>query len=524
MLQSLVSMKSKKQKKSVFFIGIGGIGISALARWYRAQKWAVSGSDLIPSEIIRELKKEGCTVKIGHKKANLGPKTGLVVYNQAIPKNNPELVRARELEIPTLTYPEALGQLTRWHKTIAVTGAHGKSTTTAMMSLVAIKAGLDPTVIIGTKLKEFKNKNFRAERSIPLKSTVKRGIDTERCSAPANVVHYLIIEADEFHASFHNYSPTFAIITNIDREHLDFYKNLTNIKRSFLKFIGNIKKNGTLVVNAENKILWGLKKQVEKICAKNKVKILWYGTQLNKTRKPGKLRNSNNRLLSYDREIEDGTRGTAVEKIRKVLKVPGKHNVSNALAVYTLARALKIPEKEILSALSSFRGSWRRMEYKGKFKLAGTDYQSLLFDDYAHHPTEIKATLSAFRGKYPKHKLICVFQPHQAKRLQALFKEFQKCFSDADALVLLPIYKVPGRDKPASFAKDSYRRRGKLKYTSELLAKTIRPSGHLKEVRYAQSPARLRPVLKSLIINHSVVVMMGAGDIVEYSKYFYSFT
>ncbi len=457
-------MKSEKPNKSIFFIGIGGIGISALARWYRAQKWAVSGSDLIPSKVTRELKKEGCRVKIGHKKANLKPETGLVVYNQAIPKDNPEFVRARELGIPTLTYPEALGQLTQTHATIAISGAHGKSTTTAMMSLVAIKAGLNPTVVIGTKLKEFKNKNFRKGSS-----------------------NWLIIEADEFHASFHSYSPTLAIITNIDREHLDFYKNLANIKKSFLKFIGNIKKNGTLVVNAENKILFGLKKQIEKICVENKVKIIWYGIQKQKL---------------------------VAEKLRKIMKVPGEHNISNALAVYTLAQTLKIPENKILSALSSFHGSWRRMEYKGKFKLAGTDYQSLLFDDYAHHPTEIKATLSAFRGKYPKHKLICVFQPHQAKRLQALFKEFQKCFSNADALVLLPIYKVPGRDNPTT------------KYTSELLAKTIRPSGHLKEIHYLNFPTRLRSVLQSLAtypVSHaSVIVMMGAGDIVEYSeKLFY---
>jgi len=505
-------MRRLSPKKSVFFIGIGGIGISALARWYKAQKWAVFGSDLVSGEIIRELQKEGCSVKIGHKKGNLSPKIGLVIYNQAIPRDNPELVRARELGIKTLSYPKALGELTQRYKTIAVAGAHGKSTTTALVSLILIKAGLDPTVIIGTKLEEFKNKNFRMGGSIPSKSNPER-IDTERRLAPANVLPYLIIEADEWRASFHHYSPTLAIITNIDREHLDFYKNLTNIKKSFLKFIGNIQRNGTLVVNAENPVLWSMRKQIEKICARNGIRVMWYGIQ-----KPEKT----NVLLSHDRKIKVNYEVVA-RKIKKVLKIPGEHNVSNALAAYTLGRALNIPEKKILSALSAYRGSWRRMEFRGQLKTKNYKLKTLVYDDYAHHPTEIKATLAAFREKYPNHKLICVFQPHQAKRLQALFKEFQTAFYDADALVLLPIYKVPGRDNP------------RTRYNSELLAKTIKLKGYLKEVHYsplygepAESTRRLKSTLQSLVVssNHqplttknSIVIMMGAGDIVEYSKH-----
>ena len=504
----MVQMQKTRQK-SVFFIGIGGIGMSALARWYLAQnrplgrasakgeiaqKWAVSGSDLAPSEITRELQNEGCRVKIGHKKANIGPETGLVIYNQAIPNNNPELERARELKIKTLSYPEALGELTRLHTAIAVAGAHGKSTTTALVSLVLMKAGLDPTVIIGTKLKEFKNKNFR-KGSIPTKLFSSKGIDIERRSVAANVKPWLIIEADEFHASFLDYSPTLAIITNIDREHLDFYKNLENIKKGFLRFIGNIQKNGTLIVNADNPTLWGLKKHIEAIGKRGRIAIVWYGTHNAQI------------LASHDRETQVNTE-RVVGKIRKILKIPGEHNVSNALAAYALARSLKVPEKTILSALASYRGAWRRMEYKGKLPISNSP---LLFDDYGHHPTEIKATLAAFRGKYPNYKIICVFQPHQAKRLEALFKEFQAAFYDADALVLLPIYKVPGRDNP------------KTHYTSELLARTINPSGHLKEIRYLPSPTRLKSTLQLLVTNYqlpakTVIVMMGAGDIVEYSK------
>lgn len=444
-------------KRAVHFIGVGGIGISALARWFLAQKWAVSGSDITPSSLTHTLQKEGVKVKIGHKKAYLSPKTSLLVYNQAIPASNPELRAARRLGIPALSYPEALGAISQGYKTIAVAGAHGKSTTTAFLSLVLMRAGFDPTIIIGTILKELGGKNFRAGKS-----------------------EYLAIEADEWKASFLNYSPLFAILTNIDKEHLDFYKNYSNVKKTFLKFISNIRSGGVLVANRDSEKLFALKRQIQKVAKRRNFKVIWYGGAAHQA---------------------------AYRQIKRFLKVPGQHNVSNALAVYTFARTLGIKKKTILRALGEYRGAWRRMEYRGKFKTIS------VYDDYAHHPTEIKASLQAFREKFPDRKIICVFQPHQAHRTKNLFKEFVSAFDLADYLILLPIYRVAGRDKSHKGYTSADLAR-KIKHHLQLTTQDLRP----ESVHYLPSPTRLRQDL-SLVISHqsSVIVMMGAGNIVNYT-------
>ncbi|MGC9611215.1 MAG: UDP-N-acetylmuramate--L-alanine ligase [Minisyncoccia bacterium] len=446
--------------KNVHFIGIGGIGVSSLAYWFKSLGWAISGSDSAGGKITLGLKKDGFKVKIGHKKGNLGAKTGLVIYSNAIKPDNPELVQARRLGIPVMTYPEAVGILTRHYKTFGVAGAHGKSTTTSLLSLVLIKAGWDPNVIVGTKLKEFGNRNFHLGRS-----------------------NYLVLEADEFSGAFWNYSSFGAIITNIDREHLDFYKNLGNIKKSFLKYIGNIQTGGILVANRDDKNLFSLKREIEKLTKQNGVKLVWYS-----------MLKVNSSLLS---------------RLKSNLSIPGRHNLSNALAVYVLAKNLGIPENKILSALKSYHGAWRRMEFRGNIKLKVISSKLVvpMYDDYAHHPTEIKATLQAFREKYPNSKIICVFQPHQAKRLKTLFNDFARALKDADSLILLPSYKVAGRDIPMN-----------KKYTSESLAKKI------KGATYLNNPKNLRRTIQNVVVksyqskvNSFVLVMMGAGSIVNYT-------
>lgn len=448
-LWQLIYMAVSKQK--VHFIGIGGIGTSALARWFLTQNWTVSGSDLLASKITRELVNEGAKIKIGHKKANLGTGTDLVIYNQAIPVGNTELKEAKRVGIPILSYPQAIGKLTQEYKTIAIAGAHGKSTTTAFVSLALIKAGFDPTVIIGTRLKDFgpasHGKNFRKGKG-----------------------EYFVLEACEWKNAFLNYSPAAVIITNIDKEHLDFFKNISNIKKSFLRFISNVKTGGFLVLNKDDKNLKSLDRQVKKIAAKNKLRIFWYD-----------LNSSSSISL----------------KISKVLKVPGRHNFSNALAAYTLARQMGISEKIILEAFSRYRGIWRRLEYRGQH----------VYDDYAHHPTEIKASLQALREKYPRNKIICVFQPHQAERLKILFNDFVSAFHEADKLILLPVYEVPGRDKKNK------------KFTSQKLAKAISGRKKSPEVIYLPRPEKLPSIIRNLDleIRNSVIVMMGAGDIVKYT-------
>lgn len=439
--------------------------MSALARYFMAigkdaktgKKWAISGSDSAKSPITETLIKEGVRVKIGHKKGHLPPGVELVVITQAIRPDNPEFKEARRQGIRVLTYPEAIGELTDQYKTIAVAGAHGKSTTTALAALTLMRGGLDPTVIIGTNLREFgggaHGKNFRRGRG-----------------------EYLVLEADEFGNAFSHYSPFIAVVTNIDREHLDVYKNLMNVKRAFLGFMENVVSGGALILNRDDKNLFSLRASIAAFARRKGVRVIWYSL-----------------------------RDAAAGKIKRVIKIPGAHNVSNALAAYATGITLGIPEKKILRTLGGYRGAWRRMEYRGKFKVRGQRGAALVYDDYGHHPTEIKATLRAFHEKYPKKKIVCVFQPHQIKRLAALFKEFMTAFHEADKTLLLPIYKVAGRDEKPS------------RFDSAALARAIQKREPKKLLFYLADTRSLKRALWTLAapLSQHVIVMMGAGDIVN---------
>ncbi len=427
----------------IHFIGIGGIGVSALTKYYLEKGYRVSGSDLVSSEITKALRKKGAKLLIGkHKAKNLPKNVDLVIYSPAVPKDNPELKEAKKLKIKCQSYPEALGELTKKYFTIAVSGTHGKSTTAAMAGLLLKKAGFDPTVIVGTKLKEFRNSNCRVGKS-----------------------KYLVIEADEWQASFLNYWPKIIVITNIEKEHLDYYKNLNNILKTYKEYIRHLPKDGVLVVN----------------------------------------RNDENikRIMNYELGIKNkkyySLKSKEAKRFKKILKVPGEYNVSNALAALAVARVLKIPDKISFKALSEYRGSWRRFEIK-KFKIPDSRFKILVISDYAHHPTEIKVTLEAAREKFTRKKIWCVFQPHQYQRTFYLFKDFVKAFSKApiDKLIITDIYDVAGREK------------GKIKekISSEKLIEAINKPWAIylpKEeiVRY----------LKKNLKGREVVIIMGAGDI-----------
>lgn len=448
----------RKGKKQVHFIGIGGIGMSSLARWFLAQKWAVSGSDVIASEITAELQKEGVNLVLGHGRGLAGM-ANLVIRSQAVLPTDPEYREASVRQIPIFTYPEIMGTLSRRYSTLAIAGAHGKSTTTSMLALAAVAGKLDPTVILGTKLKEFNGKNFRYGQS-----------------------KWLVLEADEYGRAFLNYSPAAAVVTNIDREHLDTYRGLAGIKRAFLEFMSRVREGGALVLNGESANLISLKPQINKLARRKKLKVFWYSAA-----------------------------DAAGRKIRPILKVPGYHNVSNASAAYSLAcKFLKIPENAVLQTLSRFRGSWRRAEYRGSYKLGAVSYD--VYDDYAHHPTEIKASLKAFREKFKYRDIICVFQPHQAERLKKLFPEFKKSFADANAILVLPEYRVTGREEKPS------------PYTAKALATAVKKLYPKKSVAFLDNPQKLsRNVIREHYLgaagrNHkATVIMMGAGNIVDYT-------
>lgn len=300
---------------------------------------------------------------------------------------------------------------------------------------------------------------------------------------------YLVLEADEYGRAFLHYSPYAAIITNIDKEHLDTYKNLAGVKKAFLQFISNIQDNGILVLNSGDKNLKSLEKKIYSVCKKKMIKIFWY-------------------------DKNQHIKGLA--SLGLLPSLLGEHNISNASGAYALAKALGIDDRIIFDTLKNFSGTWRRLEFRGYYAPYLKPYTLPVFDDYAHHPTEIKASLAALRqvsGENGQASVVCVFQPHQTERLAALFRDFVDAFKDADILILLPVYQVAGREKINVIAR--------RKIGSQELAKAIQKKYPEKRVVCLKNPKKLPHILSSLYPKpHTpspVLVMMGAGDIVKYT-------
>lgn len=426
----------------IHFIGIGGIGVSALAKYFFSYGAMVTGSDLASSEITKDLERLGVSVVYGkHKKASLPTNTDLVIYTAAIPETNPELQEAKRRKIKRKNYAEAIGELTKKYQTITISGSHGKSTTTALASLVLEEGYFDPTVIIGTRLKEFSNSNFRKGGG-----------------------KYLILEADEWNKSFLHYSPHAALITNVDLEHLDTYKDAADIEATFTKYLKKVHKDGFIVANRDDE-------RLRRIGEKFGKKVVWYS-------------------------LED----PEAKLVRSVLKIPGEHNVSNALGVIKLGRALGIHEPMILHALSRYHGAWRRFEFKGMLNGAN------VIDDYGHHPREVHATIKAARSRFPFQRVWCVYQPHQHQRLLHLWDDFVGAFDMADKVCLLPVYDVAGRETKAAQAQ----------VNSKKLARELLRRG--KNAYHISSFKAAGKFLRKEVRPGDVVLMMGAGDIHKFSQ------
>jgi len=412
----------------IHFIGIGGIGVSALAQYFLSKNYQISGSDLNSSEITQKLENQGINIIIGkHSSKNISKDINLVIYSPAVISTNLELKKAKSLGIKTQTYPQALGEITKKYYTIAVSGTHGKSTTSSMLAIILSNAGFDPTVIIGTKLKEFGDSNFRSGNS-----------------------KYLVIEADEYKESFLNYHPKIIVVTNIDNDHLDYYKNLENILKSFSKYFKKMNKKGFLIANNDDE-------NTKKVVNKN---TIFYSLQ--------------------EKEAKE---------IKKIIKIPGDHNIQNALAAFKVAQLLGIKKEKILEGISLYKGSWRRFEIFNKKNFT-------LISDYGHHPTEIEKTLKATREKFPTKRIRCVFQPHQIKRTLYLFDDFIKVLKEApvDEIILSDIYNVAGRE---DFKKN---------ISSKKIAETIKSS----KVKYKKNVKEY--VIKTTKKNE-ILIIMGAGDI-----------
>lgn len=452
--------------KKIHFIGIGGIGVSAIAKLMLHQKKSVSGSDSASSEITQEIATAGGKIFIGHKTENLANDVELVVFSPAISSDNPEFKKAQELKIPLLSYPQFLGILSKKLWTISVSGTNGKSTTTALTSLILEKDNFDPTVIVGSKIKSFSDGNLRIGKS-----------------------KYFVVEACEYKESMLNLFPKMIILTNIEEDHLDYYKDLNHIKSSFQKYIKSLPKNGILIYNADDQNC------VEISNPQNKKISFGINTPADIMAKDIHVKNQKqNFTLQYKNKI--------LGKI--TLNVPGIFNIYNALTAIAATLTLKVSFTSIQKALKDFTGIWRRYEYIGEYKGAK------IISDYAHHPTAIKNTLKATKEFFPNRRIIAVFQPHSWNRTKKLFFQFVESFDDADIIILSEVYQVSGRENLA----DKISSQELVDAIKSAFAKSFdETKQNQKEIFYAANPQKALQITLKNLKSNDILLIMGAGDI-----------
>lgn len=440
----------------VHFIGIGGISMSGLASILLNQHFKVSGSDSQHSELTTLLEKEGAILYYGQRAANLDDTPDLVVYTAAIHEDNPEYAAAVRQNIPMLSRAELLGQMMKnFHTPIAVSGTHGKTTTTSMAAYIFLAAQMDPTISVGGILDAI-NGNIRVG-----------GHET------------FLTEACEYTNSFLHFFPKIGLILNIDADHLDFFKDLEDIRHSFRRFAELLPKDGTLIINGEID-------QLEAFISGLKCSVVTYGTNPSCNYYAENITFDEFAHPTFDCKKGDTLLG------RFSLKVPGIHNVQNAVASIVLSDQLNIPMNFIQEGLSKFHGTKRRFEKKGE--IGGVT----IIDDYAHHPTEIKATLSAARN-YPHKKLLCVFQPHTYTRTKALMDDFAEALTLADHVILADIYPARETDN--------------LGISSEILKDKVNALGGKAD--YFDSFDKIENFLLEHCTQGDLVLTMGAGDVVK---------
>lgn len=441
----------------IHFVGIGGIGMSGIAELLHNLGYVVTGSDIKETETTKRLKGLGINVHIGHKEENVDDAHVLVV-SSAVSDDNPEVCEAKRRLIPVIPRAEMLAEIARLKYGILVAGAHGKTTTTSLISTVLSHSGFDPTIVIGGRLKAT-GSNARLGRG-----------------------DFIVAEADESDGSFLKLSPTIAVVTNIDKEHMDFFKNINSLKKAFLEFINKVPFYGVSIICIENNHLKKLLPHIYR-------RFVTYG-------------------FSPDAEVRavnvvKGWMCSTFEVFHKgknlgtfYIPLPGTHNVLNALASITVGIVLNINVTLIKEALKEFSGIQRRLEFKGE---AGG---IRVYDDYGHHPAEIIATLNALRDGLmldrSKGRLFVVFQPHRYTRTRDLLEDFSKAFKSSDSLLLLDIY--PAGEKPIKGI------------NSELLFKKIKESG-FKSVKYFKDRTLVTEELVNKTLKGDVILTLGAGDV-----------
>ncbi len=442
----------------VHCVGVGGIGVSAVAKFLRLQGKDVSGSDTTRSIVTADAERAGVRV-VEPAAENISPDTDLLIYTSAAPETQPERQAAAAFGIPQFSYFEFLGLLSKGRKTIAVCGTNGKSTTTAMLALMLEKAGLDPTVIVGSRVPGFEYGNLRMGKN-----------------------DLFVVEACEYREQFMSLSPSVVVVTKIVEDHLDYYRDLAHIEETFKAFAAKLPADGELFWNADDagsRETFGNDARASGTFGFSKEAFVRVeGYQVSEG------------LQRFDVVFQDGVVWLGLE-----LRVPGAFNVLNALAATAAARSLGAGEDAVRTALSSFSGIWRRFEKVGERDGAP------VISDYGHTPDAIEATLKAAKEFYPGRKLILAFQPHHHDRTRKLFDAFVTAFDAADALILSEIYGVEGRKE------------GESEVSSRQLVEAIAARGKVPSVAYAATPEEARHRLEALGMKNAMMLIMGAGDI-----------
>ena len=449
----------QRKVKRIHFVGIGGIGMSGIAEVLINLGYNISGSDVQPSETTVRLQKLGAAVALGHAAKNIGH-ADVVVTSTAVKADNPEVIEAHRKNTPVIPRAEMLAELLKMKFSVAVSGSHGKTTTTSMISTILAQGGLDPTMVIGGKLASIGSNARLGDGEI------------------------IVAEADESDGSFLKLSPTIAVITNIDREHLDFYPGITEIKEAFCKFANIVPFYGCTVLCSDNL-------HVREIAPLIKRKMITYGIEQSADYSAQEIK-FQGRKTSYTLVYKG-------EKLGEIeLSVPGMFNVNNSLAAVAVGRELDLDFATIKEGLQSFSGVQRRLEIKGRVG------DITIVDDYGHHPTEIKETLAAMRQVW-KDRLIVVFQPHRFTRTKALFGEFTEAFSNADILIVNDIY--PASEEPIAGI------------NSAALCVAIRKTGHSHVEYIPQAEGTIEYLLKT-VKPKDTVVTLGAGSIYKIGEAF----
>ena len=456
-------MKLPRDIGPVHFVGIGGIGMSGIAEVLHNLGHKVQGSDQADSANVQRLREKGIPVSVGHTADNLG-EAEVVVVSTAIKKSNPELIAAREKSLPIVRRAEMLAELMRFRNAIAIGGTHGKTTTTSMVAALLDAGNLDPTVINGGIINAYGTNARMGEGE------------------------WMVVEADESDGTFLKLPADVAVVTNIDPEHLDHYGNFDAVRNAFRQFVENVPFYGFGVLCLDHPEVQALVGKIEDR------KVITYGENPQADVRFMNVRIDGTKSI-FDVEIRRRRTGRVFSLKDLVLPMPGRHNVSNATAAIAVANRLGISEDDIKKGLGAFGGVKRR------FTLTGNWQGVQIFDDYGHHPVEIKAVLKAAREAC-SGRVIAVHQPHRFTRLASLFDDFANCFNDADSILLAPVY-AAGEDAIEGI-------------NSETLVSAIKASGH-RDARYLAAPSDLAPIIAGIANPGDFVVLLGAGNITQWA-------